>query len=465
MIKNFKSVLLACAWLCLFVPLSAAAVRITKIGPGPAQNSRIAVVDGMAILARHDNAGFGQFFEILPDNTLRLLYVDNEAIRGSQIVAVVNGNVVAYAGRDGDAFYWIPRGGVPQRISPALSRIPSKRVAVDRGRVLFFGVSNIGEGLYGWLIGSDDTASLIADLRTDELISVAAAFLGPSNNGLLFAGFANSNSVRLWSTDGTSTGTALVPLNTQVSMQSGTGSVVAIKCSGKIVFGGWINGNAGVLASDGSAAGTRSIAPSDGDNLSNLEQFSAEKVIVIARTPRVADCNGAAPVALSPPAIFRIAALAKLPQGVLFAARETNDGLATLWFGAGNRESTQVRADVFLAQIGFRIGVLESAAYFGGTTDTGANGQVGLWRTDGTAAGTMLVPGSIELGIRFPGQFANDQTGALFFTTGEGNWVVRPDAVPLGQHLPVPLLSGPGIALLLLLISLFATLALQPHQR
>lgn len=464
---NVKTLLTTLLVLYAMSPLSSDAVQIVKLGPGVTGGGGVEVVDGIAVLQRLEANGLSRFFEVRSDNSLELLYAEDESIRGSRIAAVENGNAVVFASTGQRAFYWVPRAGSPQRISPPLLNIPSRTVAIHDGRVLFFGISNIGEALYAWPIGSASTAGLVADLRSDNLISSAATFLGRAGNRVLFVGFADTNSLRLWITDGTPSGTALVPLDAQIAMISGSGDAVSAECTDKVLTGGWINGSAGIIASNGTAAGTTIVAPYDGDYPRNMRQFSDDKVVVLTRTARVVDCGGGPPITLSPPNIAGVSGLARLPQGVLFSALVPGlSNTETLWFGPGDRLSAQVRADVFMepppSHRPNRIGRLGSTAYFSGTTDVGAVRRFELWQTDGTAEGTIRTPGAAE--VVSPGGFSNDWSGALFFMTRDGSWVIRPDAAAVNMS-AVPTFSTLGVILLISITSIFAMLSLSSNSR
>ena len=241
--------------------------------------------------------------------------------------------------------------------------------------VLFQGVNSIGNtGLWE----TDGTAT-----GTFELTGIAGTFstglypgsLAPLNaNEVLFNGVDKGGLVGLWETDGTAAGThELTGIVGAAKTAAGLYPSEFTTYKGKVLFSGYDStSSVGLWVTDGTVAGTHELA------------------VAGAATP--GEFYG--PPGLSP-AYFTIY------DGDVFFAGDDDSGSIGLWETDGTASGThELNGIAGAATIGQSIGAPGlSPAYltvFNGEmlfSGDDAHGQLGLWETDGTVAGTHELTG------------------------------------------------------------------------
>jgi ELWxxDGT repeat protein len=224
-------------------------------------------------------------------------------------------------------------------------------VAFDAaGSNVYFAVRTAAAGLELWR--SDGTAAgtgLVKDVNADPLDArvQAGARLG---DAVYFGATDGSAPGQLWKSDGTEPGTALVTtLSTQIGLRSvvSTGSALAIDAYDGTLW--W---------SDGTASGTHEVRPA---GWPTDRRFGPD------------------------------ASPTRIGNRMVFVAPDA-DGVPSLWISDGSADGTRTlkvlgtaNDDAFQAP---RIVSAGGTAYFNATDPQHGNE---LWRTDGTAAGTILV--------------------------------------------------------------------------
>ena len=318
------------------------------------------------------------------------------------------------------------------------------------------------------LFVTDGTAAgttLVQDIRP----GVASAFLGilPDRrsapitlevlgNQLLFSADDGVRGFELWRSDGTPQGTVRVlDINTSTSY-GGHAAPDEMHSTGSSVFFTAVNSSGRELwISDGTTTGTTQIGPG-GSNpdrlfLDGTRLYYRAVDPAAGREPWTSDGTPLGTTLLRDVAPGRVGSdvrgFARSPTGrVLFAA---NDGVvgSELWETDGTRANTRLLDDIYNplpgSTQGSNVGHLITAV--GSTYFVAQDGQQpGLWRTDGTVAGTRLVRqldvtgySGAHLAIHDNRLFFNAQSGA-----GAELWVT--DGTSAGTRMVLDIRPGPG---------------------
>jgi ELWxxDGT repeat protein len=263
--------------------------------------------------------------------------------------------------------------------------------------------------------------------------------LSPSNigeltnfNGKLFFRAADTNADwQLWSSDGTDAGT--------VKVTSVTGAIFGLypdyltNVSGTLYFSG-SNGTDGteLWKSDGTAAGTKEVADiiagsfsSEPEQLTNLNgtllftPFFGDGELwrsdgTAAGTVQVKDIYTGLPSS-APQSLVNIG-------GMLFFTAQSSAGNREPYVSDGTAAGTQLLKDVQPGFLGSSLSPfvqVGSSVYFGNSPGN----IVQLWKTDGTAAGTVMVDGQIPASNAFINQgvkYLTNVGGKLFFSVNDG---------------------------------------------
>ena len=279
---------------------------------------------------------------------------------------------------------------------------------------------------------SDGTAAgtvMVADIFPGA--SSSAPFLLTNVNGtLFFAASDATHGTELWKSDGTAAGTVMVKdispgINGSIT---GYNQKVFANVNGTLFFGANDGTNGTELwKSDGTTAGTAMVAdifpggssfPFDLTNVNGTLFFAARDGVhgyelwksdgTAAGTVMVKDINpGVGGSIASIPGAF-----ANVNGTLFFAANDGSDGYE-LWKSDGTATGTVMVKDIFAGggssdpqQFTNVNGVLEFYA-FDGTSE-------GLWRSDGTAAGTFELATNVDVAtpIGFtPNAVVNDMNG------------------------------------------------------
>jgi ELWxxDGT repeat protein len=231
---------------------------------------------------------------------------------------------------------------------------------------------------------------------------------------VLFENDLYETSRQLWRSDGTAAGTRLVRDFT-ADLPAGGGPIEQTVLGNRLVYSAWLGNDAPALAvSDGTAGGTRPLAPDSGITWPSQLTPVAGHVFFSAGqqdvTPfalrRLWWTDGTDPgTEVIRPLLDDVRSFSPLGGRVLFAARRHPDVYdligAELWTSNGNPTATRRVRDIDPYQIAAPhhscqgessnpgVGVaLGNVLLF--AADDGWNGRE-LWRSDGTPAGTRLV--------------------------------------------------------------------------
>ena len=231
-------------------------------------------------------------------------------------------------------------------------------------------------------------------------------FVAPNKNAP-----ANNYTLALWRTDGTAAGT--VQLNTSgVAPQSGTGLAVFDGRVYYIADPAYFGGNTHpLIATDGTAAGTDVVSPAGVDAAYNAAQA----------TPMVVAGN-------------RLYFMAAPPNSTSFGLYVT-DGPAAA--------ATQVPTGTSLVA---SLATAGGVAYYSADGPGGQAAPAGLWRTDGTAAGTVRVSPYRPVFLSAAGSMT-DVAGRLFYFADDAVHGTEPwasDGTAAGTALVADLVPGPG---------------------
>jgi ELWxxDGT repeat protein len=202
-----------------------------------------------------------------------------------------------------------------------------------------------------------------------------------------------ASQLELWETDGTAAGTFPVK-----NLVSGLGAAVSAPIAGPGFVFFWTA--AGLWRSDGTAAGTFEIkaladlAPAVFDPIAYRAVVSGGVLYAVLGSDVVRSDGTSAGTFLLPTfaAGSSITALAAVADGIVLAVQNPGPPSSTLWASRGTAESTEVILD--LTKVGFvdQLTSLGNRVLFRVLPSIAADvGQ--LWTTDGTAAGTAIVPG------------------------------------------------------------------------
>lgn len=340
-------------------------------------------------------------------------------------------NSVLFEGNDttGNAGLWITDGtaagthelAVISDAGPGGGFFPNGLLGALNGQVLFNGVNS--SGIYGLWV-SDGTAA-----GTHELTGISGANAGGIlggggatdsftvfNGQMLFAGENSNGQFGLWVSDGTAVGTHELTGILGANFQYGVAPQDLTIFNGNVLFGGLgANGQEGLWVTDGTAAGTRELTgisgvSSVGLHPSNITAFNGEALFAgldanfnfglwvtdgtATGTHELAGITGANAAGL-----FHVSpgpggpGLTVFNGKVLFNGTDAAGKLG-LWASDGTAAGTHELTGISGANGGgiwpTNMVVFKGAVLFNGRD---ANGNFGLWVTDGTATGTHELTG------------------------------------------------------------------------
>lgn len=239
-------------------------------------------------------------------------------------------------------------GGNPPRVLNAGIIAPGNGTSLAShfmpvGEQCYFTADDGATGLELWTTNAAGTVRRVADVRPG-VASSGATPIGSLRNIVFFSAFTDAFGSECWRTDGTTTGTTLLVDSEPGIVSGGVGAGLAL--NDHFFFGT----SRFIYRSDGTAAGTRSLSPS--------QSF------------------------LSP------GHLTRLGEQIIF--RVTNSE-SPLWVTDGTDAGTVpilVGKISELLRVRGRFAVMGNSAFF--IADTRTFGT-SLWRSDGTDAGTTLV--------------------------------------------------------------------------
>jgi ELWxxDGT repeat protein len=344
---------------------------------------------------------------------------------------------------------------------------------------LFFAAFLPTTGVELWK--SDGTGAgtvLVQDINTSTADSNPGQFAGAAG-GTLFTASDGLTGVELWKTDGTLAGTALVD---DINPGPADSSPASLTPVGSTVFFVANDGTVGneLWKSDGSPAGTvlvkdispgsPSSSPSALTNVGGTLFFAANDGITGTElwksdgtpggTLLVKDINpGASGSNPSGGTIAEVSGVVPLPMvdvnGTLFFRASDGSTGNELWKSDGTSAGTVLVKDIHAgpASSGSLLGLFDRLINVGGTLFLNANdGTTGfeLWKSDGTAAGTVLVkdinPGAGD--SLLPNTQFTDVNGTLFFVasdgthTGHGAELWKSDGTAAGTVLVLDIVPG-----------------------
>jgi trimeric autotransporter adhesin len=281
----------------------------------------------------------------------------------------------------------------------------SPSAAHDHNGVAYFSVTSGGNG-NGALWKSDGTAAgtvLLKDfaaLGSDVISGAVSSFYMSVGDTLYFGAQTGAEGPELWKTDGTAAGTVLV-----ADLAPGTGGSTPIPMyawGGLLYFSAVVGNTPGLYVTDGSAAGTQ--------------------LVTTAVNPRVGNnC------AVDGTGTFFFSGASASGQG-LWRTDGTAAGTVLV------KDFNPASNDIFFYGVGPCL-LLDGVLYMG--VDDGSHGNE-LWKSDGTEAGTVLVKdinsGGTGFGYASPYGFAA-LNGLLYFAVaddGDGPALWRSDGSAAG---------------------------------
>ncbi len=275
------------------------------------------------------------------------------------------------------------------------------------GGTLFFGLSNVDDGNELWKSDGLVSASLVKDIQPGAGGSFPNYFT-PFNGKLYFSADDGVNGAELWVSDGTSTGTQLLK---DVNPGSGGAYPRAAYNRGLLEFNGELYFAARTDGVDGIAFNS--------DDTSQLWKSDG----TTAGTTLVKDFGAGG-------AWGGYAGNLTISGNTLFGTVDTAaDGLE-LWKSDGTEAGTQMVKDInpsvgaYGGYGSFPSGLTDVNGTLFFTADDGEHGSE-LWKSDGTAAGTVMVkdinPSIGAYGARssYPWSLTNVD-GVLYFTASDG---------------------------------------------
>ena len=284
------------------------------------------------------------------------------------------------------------------------------------GGKLFFRAMTAAAGDELWV--SDGTTAgtrLVKDIATGanngEAVSSSPSSLTPFTGKLFFS--ANGN--QLWKSDGTAVGTVLVKDITPTSPTTGSGGFGAMaEFNGRLFFPAddGVAGNE-LWSSDGSTAGTKlvkDVAPGDGDGVPG---GSASYLAGAAL--------GSAFIFAGDDGVTGLEVYKRDANGTVSLVKDIAEGGFSYGYNVGSRP------EEFTAAGG--------AVYFGAEEAGFGPTSVRIWKTDGTAAGTVPVG---EVSSSTNGRFGfTSFGGAVIFCadTANGRGIYRTDGTDAGTVL------------------------------
>lgn len=436
------------------------------------------VVPGSGMGARHDRTEIlatsrGVFFNAGDTVTDNELWITDGTEAGTVMVADINpgasssprhltvfGDSVIFQADDGvhGAEPWISDGTAAgtrmiHDVWPGASGSAPQLFTVT-GDTVFFSAEAPGMGRELWRTdGSAPGTVLVRDVRPGPEGSTPAAF-ALYGNLVLFRADDGAVGGELWRTDGTAAGTMLVAdIARPVAMGASIGNLAAFVDRIAFTADDGVHGSE-PWVSDGTAAGTSLITDltpgADGSSVAFLTGL-ADRLLLGAFVPGQgwallgSDGTGAGttvlkvvnPVATTPYGI-RFGPLGVLGEKLVFQADDGVRGTHP-WITDGTPEGTDLLLELPFRSSGALYGVVHRGElYF--LKDNFVNAEAALWKTDGTAAGTIeLARGR---GVVFPSIAATHDAVLFPFTGPEGYELWRTDGTAQGTSLVLDIRPG-----------------------
>ena len=341
--------------------------------------------------------------------------------------------VTYFSGSDvsgnGLQLWQVGAAGASEVSSTALSSdLEPSNLTVLGNKLFFSGLDSKGNGN---LYVSNGTTS-----GTSQVVVNGASSTGVNpgeivvfNNRVYFSGTDSNGSNGLWTSDGTTSGTTELAVgNTDVNNLSSLGaglnpSNITVS-NNKIFFAATdSNGNTGLWTSDGTAGGTVELAPAN--------------TFVSGLNPTTSDIVSF--------------------NGLTYFAGQDAAGKTGLWVSNGTSAGTSeinVPAANSSGLSPVSLTVFDGKLYFGGTD---SSGSIGLWQSNGTASGTseLSVAGTSSAGLQpvavnassYPNVAMTIFDNTLFFTgvDSSGNYDLwKSDGTAAGTvQVSTPAAGGP----------------------
>jgi len=303
--------------------------------------------------------------------------------------------------------------------------------------------------------GTPETTKLWADLKLEEDSGSHPSPIGAAGDRLLFQIRAPAVGYGLWTSDGTAAGTYQVPTPPNLLLSEWEGLYPA-SLGERMLFVGLTrrpSGSGALWATDGTAAGIVRLTPSGVDVQPEAPLVVGNRAVFVATD---AEHGTELWVSEGTPESTRLLIdllpssdpdaggpdLGRLLRGQLLVSLIV-DGTEQVWLTDGTAEGTRRLVDVhpFLAPLehsGWVSSLVEVGGklYFLGAAEVG--GDIGLWVSDGTAAGTAPLDyadaNSDYFEMLFPA------TNRLYFSVqvygpdGTVNHLWTTDGTPAGTH-------------------------------
>jgi ELWxxDGT repeat protein len=324
-------------------------------------------------------------------------------------------------------------------------------LAVYRGQLYFTPVEPNGPQLWK-TDGTEAGTVLVSDLPAPEegcLPQAMAAYRGD----LYFAKSVEGSGCELWRTDGTADNT-LVVKDVVLGAAQGSSPGAFTAFGGKLFFRAVDSDQRGIWMTDGTTAGTVQVVSGDVGVAKDPNPFTTFKgglyVIADHRLWKLDAAGGAVAIA-GDPTSSPVSEAQPLGDALIFTMSDAAHGLE-LYRTDGTAAGVRLVTDLMPGSSGSEPQKLTLfgkylyfAAYVSIPSGGGVEDQSGLWRTDGTAAGTTFVAGAymssmgaVELKV---------VNGRLLFggaddTHGRELWVS--DGTPAGTHMLLELYPTPA---------------------
>ncbi len=286
--------------------------------------------------------------------------LDGAAVTG---LTAFNGKLYFNGGTQGSTQLWAlakPSGTASQvTASASVPDLEARNLIAFDGKLYFSGQDASGNvDLHvsdGTAAGTNPLAVAGANssgLTPDDIVSYGGR--------LYFSGLDATGVSRLWVSDGTAIGTSVLPVfgidSTNLSLDGpGLNPMNITVANGKLLFAGTdITGRTGLWVSDGTSGGTSELA-----------------------------VTGTAATGINPTTSNLVAF-----KGLTYFAGADASGSVGLWSTDGTAQGT---TELAIANSGpngvapVSLTVFDGSLYFGGID---SDGQTGLWKSDGTAGGT-----------------------------------------------------------------------------
>lgn len=282
------------------------------------------------------------------------------------------------------------------------------------------------------------------------------AHLSNVNGTLLFRGYQEATGSELWRSDGTESGTTLVkdidPGSSGGLVGGSLDELPRVVADGVLYFRAGYYTDKELWRSDGTANGTYLVKDIyAGSRSSELNNFCVvnNRIYFSARYANssgssdylwTTDGTTAGTVVLYtwPQGPARPRDLTNVDGTLFFTAGEVNEG-RSLWKSDGTKAGTMLVKDIRAGDVGFSSDEFSRLTNFGGTLYFTANDGVHgreLWRSDGTAAGTVMVRDFV----------AGAWSGSTPLFVANGRLLLATSAEPYGNELWIstPERQGPA---------------------